>query len=372
MSRTVRIDYQCISIECQSICELASSQLCKLNHMLEEIEKGASRLVNAQSIALKNEILEMRSQLQEQINRVAESAKQNARKGVVYTDFDFDDTHRGARDPIKEAETLKHMVNHMCTTRLAEVEALYQTLLGQKLKEHSAEMYDLAFGVVNMNGTFMQQVSQIEDKLLQQYVYMEWLQDRKADFSVLRQRGELAMKKATGHLLEDQREEQLSEIRNEMKTSGVAPEAIERVLKSDGNGNIQEQISSIREQATEEIIGEQKRKKALKIIKESIKKLGFLIPKGGTKIQRDTDEVVLIAQRPSGEKAEFRISLNGKFIYHFGGYEGQACEKDIAPLLADLEEVYGIQITSQEEIWRNPDKLSTQHYQTADVNHRKG
>ena len=180
------------------------------------------------------------------------------------------------------------------------------------------------------------------------------------------------MKKATGQLLEVQREEQLSEIRSEMKTSGVALEVIERVLKNDRAGNVQEQISSIREQATEEIISEQKRKKALKSIKESIKKLGFLIPKGGIKIQRDMDEVVFIAQRPSGEKAEFRISLNGKFAYHFGGYEGQACEKDITPFLADLEEVYGIQITSQEELWRNPDKLSTQHYQTADVNHKKG
>ena len=60
MSRTVRIDYQGISIECQSICELASSQLCKLNHMLEEMEKGTSKLVNTQSTALKNEILEVK------------------------------------------------------------------------------------------------------------------------------------------------------------------------------------------------------------------------------------------------------------------------------------------------------------------------
>ena len=68
---------------------------------------------------------------------------------------------------LKEAETLERMVNHMCTTRLAEIEALYWTILDQKLEEHSAEMYDLAFGVVNMNSAFMQQVSQIEDKLLQ-------------------------------------------------------------------------------------------------------------------------------------------------------------------------------------------------------------
>ena len=40
MSHAVRIDYQGISIQCQSICEMASSQLCKLDRMLDEIENG--------------------------------------------------------------------------------------------------------------------------------------------------------------------------------------------------------------------------------------------------------------------------------------------------------------------------------------------
>jgi len=372
MSRTVRIDYEGISIECQNICDLAGNQLCKLNRMLDELETNASRLVNAQTEALKHEILDMRNQLQRQIDKVAAVAANNARRGVVYTDFDFDRTHINADAPVQEARVLKKMVNQFCTSRLAEVEALFRQLLNQKLEENQAELYDRAFGVVNVDGSFMQRVSRIEDKILQQYVYLAWLKDRSASFPVLLQRGQEAMAKSTGQLMEEQREQQLSEIREEMKTSGVAPDIIEKVMTLHADDDAQTQINAAREQATEEIIGEMNRKKALRSIKEAIKKRGFLIPKGGIKIQRDVDEVVLVAQRPSGEKAEFRISLNGKFIYHFGGYEGQACEKDITPFLEDLESVYGMHVTASEEVWRNPDKLSTQHYQTMDVNHRKG
>jgi len=71
----------------------------------------------------------------------------------------------------------------------------------------------------------------------------------------------------------------------------------------------------------------------------------------------------MIAQKASGEWAEFKIMLDGKFIYRFDGYEGQACQNDIQPFMRDLEEIYGVKIKEQQEIWSNPDKLSFQKYQ---------
>ena len=64
MSYAVRIDYQGISIECQSICEMASSQLCKLDKMLNEIEKESTQLLNTQTEALRKEITRTKQQLQ--------------------------------------------------------------------------------------------------------------------------------------------------------------------------------------------------------------------------------------------------------------------------------------------------------------------
>ena len=53
MSHVSQIDYQFISIECQSICELANEQLYKLDKILENIESGSSQLLNSQTDALK-------------------------------------------------------------------------------------------------------------------------------------------------------------------------------------------------------------------------------------------------------------------------------------------------------------------------------
>ena len=75
--------------------------------------------------------------------------------------------------------------------------------------------------------------------------------------------------------------------------------------------------------------------------------------------------------KASGEKAEFRVFMDGKFIYDFRGYEGQACQKDIQPFLNDLEEVYGLHVTKTQEIWSNPDKISSMKYQTVKTNTNK-
>ena len=63
---------------------------------------------------------------------------------------------------------------------------------------------------------------------------------------------------------------------------------------------------------------------------------------------------------------------DGKFVYDFHGYEGQACQKDIEPFMSDLEEVYGIHVTKQQEIWSNPDKISTMKYQAMNTNKNRG
>ena len=93
--------------------------------------------------------------------------------------------------------------------------------------------------------------------------------------------------------------------------------------------------------------------------------------KKNIKIKRDTNEVIMVGLKASGEKAEFRVFLDGKFIYDFRGYEGQVCQKDIQPFLNDLEEVYGLHVTKTHEIWSNPDKISSMKYQTVKTNTNK-
>lgn len=39
--------------------------------------------------------------------------------------------------------------------------------------------------------------------------------------------------------------------------------------------------------------------------------------------------------------------------------------------MKDLEEVYGVHVTKQTEIWSNPDKISTMKYQAINTNKNK-
>lgn len=55
-----------------------------------------------------------------------------------------------------------------------------------------------------------------------------------------------------------------------------------------------------------------------------------------------------------------------------GGEPLQACQKDIEPFMKDLEDVYGIHVTKSQEIWSNPDKISTMKYQAMNTNKNKG
>lgn len=178
------------------------------------------------------------------------------------------------------------------------------------------------------------------------------------------------MTQTVNQTYEDRYEAERAKIRAELEAARVDREAIEKVLKKNG-GTAQDSLTEMRQSATSEIVGEKVRQKSLKIIMKAIGERGFVVDKKNIKIKRDTNEVILVALKASGEKAEFRIFLDGRFVYDFRGYEGQACQKDIEPFMHDLEEVYGIKVTKQTEIWSNPDKISTMKYQAINTNKNK-
>ena len=129
-------------------------------------------------------------------------------------------------------------------------------------------------------------------------------------------------------------EDTVSELRSYMESSRVTSDVIDDVIGKEESISPLEMMNS----AVNEVMDE-----TLRHIK-------------------GTNTVSIIAIKPGGQKAEFSIDLDGKFIYHFQGYEGRACEKDIEPLEKDLEEVYGIKITDRKTLWINPDKLNQQHH----------
>ena len=353
MSHAVQINYEQIAVQCHSICEVAQNQVAELDKMLANLKGSSSRLLNDQTEVLCEQIEREKNQLLKEIQTVLARADEDAKKGIVTGDSDSLNVGQ-TRAVISTAEQLRARVNELAAGKLAEMRALLDSLLSESIALNQARMIDRANGVVRLDESTKKFLDTIEDEILRQFVYIAFVRDSSLSGNALLEAGKALMSES----VEARYEKEAELIRVELAAAKVPIETIEKIV-------------NIIEAATTEIVGEKVRQKSLKIIMQAIKARGFVVDKNNIKIKRDTNEVIMVAQKASGEKAEFRVFLDGKFIYDFRGYEGQACQKDIGPFMKDLEEVYGVHVTKQTEIWSNPDKISTMKYQAINTNKNK-
>ena len=343
MSHQVQIDYQAIAIQCNSICEVAEKQLKELDRLLAEIESESTQLLNEQTRALKRQILSERESLLEEMKQLRERAD------------------RRTLSSTREATNLQKRVNELASQKIIAFDETLRTLLGDRLQDNQRKLLERSNGVVTIDKQTQELLDGIQDVALRQFVYIAYLKDNTLSGDALLKAGQALM----GQTYESRMQEEQAKIRAEMEAARVDKATIDKVV-TEGKT-----IAEIRENATTEIVGEKVRQKSLKIIMDAVQKRGFIVDKKNIKIIREKNEVILVALKASGEKAEFKVYLDGRFIYDFRGYEGQACQKDIEPFMKDLEEVYGIHVTKTQEIWRNPDKISTMKYQTFNTNKNK-
>ena len=360
LSHAVQINYEQIAVQCHSICEVAENQVAELDRMLTDLEGSSSRLLNDQTEALRKQIEKEKNELLKQIKAVLERADEDAKKGIVTGDSDRLNVGQ-TRAVITTAEQLRTRVNELATGRLAEMRALLDSLLSESLAANQARMIDRANGVVSLDEATKAFLDTIDDEILRQFVYIAFVRDSSLSGAPLLEAGKALMNET----VESRYEKEAELIRAELAAAKVPTETVEKIV---GTGK---PLTEIREAATTEIVGEKVRQKSMKLIMKAIAERGFIVDKKNIKINRETNEVTMVALKASGERATFKIFLDGKFIYDFRGYEGQACQKDIEPFMTALEEVYGIHVTERQEIWSNPDKISTMKYQAMNTNKNK-
>lgn len=352
MSQQVQINYEQIAIQCQSICEVAQEQFNKLDEELAKLERTSISIKTEQSIKLAETINKERNLLNKKLEEVLLKAQNNAK------------THSGG-SCLADAQNIQQSINKFCSTRFTEFKGLLEILLKDSINKSANNLWDQNKSV-GIDSDTQALLNSISDEVLRQFTYIAYLQDTTLRGEDLIRAGQALM----GQTYESRLEEERKRIQEELRAARVDSATIEKVTTVTA-GTAKEQITVMQESATHEIVGEKVRQKSLKIIMQAIKARGFAVDKNNIKIQRETNEVVMIAQKASGEKAEFRVFLDGKFIYAFHGYEGQACQKDIGSFMQDLEEVYGVHITKTQEIWSNPDKISTMKYQAMNTNKNK-
>lgn len=357
MSHQVQIDYQAIAIRAESVCEVAEKQIEELNQMLADVENCSRTLMQSQVVSLKKEIEKERDSLVERISELRMQAKEVAKKGVVTGDSDR--LRISDNDSVEKlAVDLQNRVNDTATKRIVEMRALLESLLAENIEEKERILKDKANGIITISTDIQKLLDSISDEVTRQFTYLAYLYNDTLNDEALIKAGIELQNEGYETRIEKERER----IRKELEAARVEKATIEKVVLDNKT------LTEIRAAATEEIVGEKVRQKSLKIIMEAIKQRGFIVDKKNIKINREANEVIMVALKASGEKAEFRVFLDGKFIYDFRGYEGQACQKDIEPFMKDLEEVYGMRVTKSQEIWSNPDKISTMKYQAFNTN----
>ena len=371
MSHQVVINYEAISIECRSICETAARQLCQIDTLLRKIDETSKSLQGNETEGMKRALRERAAAIRTHIDELVNESEIVAKRGIVSTNSDF--LHdAGGRGIVRAAQNLSAEVNRLTTSEIANYEALLGRLLGQKVTEHNRDLRLRASGTVSYNEEFSNALAKVNDEALKGFIYLEWLDNRNIgkSFEELKNIAESKMEDGAENYFRSERKQIISGIESEMREAKLDEETIAATLSIE-NADIKTQIAEIRKKATEEMIGEAVRKKTLKVVMECIESKGFIVDRKNIKLQKEQNEVVMIAQKASGERAEFRVMLDGKFIYRFDGYEGQACQNDIQPFMSDLEEIYGIKVTGSMEIWKNPDKISTQKYQQINTKSNK-
>lgn len=370
MSHQVTIDFEGISIKIQSQCEVAAHSLCKIDKKIAFIHKNADKLETEKVKEYERYLLNSKEIIQKQIDVVSASLEEY--KSLKKQRFDADVYYGGKRSEklvpkyheltqtIKnEVEDLTHIVNDLTGAKLEVIDQMINDGLLAAASESSKKLLNKNSGVINISKEKMKKLDAIEDISLRELAYRELIKEgnENLDFSSIL----IKAQKEYDVLLDKKKKEVINSYKEELKSNGVSQEVLDNV-------NSIEEANKV---ANAAITDEKIRKETLKVIIKAIKDRGFIVDtKKNLKIDRDRNVVKLVALKTSGQKAEFEIQLNGKFMYHFDGYEGLACNKDITPFMEDLQNIYDIKVLHEEVNWSNPDKIQTQKYQY--VNKNKG
>lgn len=359
MSQQVTVDYEGLTIKIQAECDTAIHSLCKIDKTIDKIHKTANKLESAKVVEYENYLLESKKTIQKKIENFKATLEQyQALKKFATNNHDsrYDEYLRVREQLERQSADLTRTVNELTGSKLAMIDEM----IDEGLLDAGKNLLAKSQGVLQFSQQIMDKINQIEDISLRELAYRELLKEENQGLGF----DEILSKAKEEYdvLLGKKTREVIEEYKEDLRSGGVDVEALESVTTIDEAAAV----------ANESITDEKIRKETLKIIIKAIKARGFIVDtKKNLKIDKERNVVKLVALKASGQMAEFEIQLNGKFMYHFDEYEGQACRKDIEPFLEDLKNIYDINILHEEVQWENPDKIQKMHYQHVDTNKNK-
>ena len=336
MSRKEVIMYKRLSMELTTKCDNALSALRQIDNVIESINNNE---LNKNNKLLNKYAKYLQKTKKSLINKI-EHTKQQIQQARTKRNEDYIAQYK--RDSIiNKTNELAKAVSKLTTAEFYVVRQMINNNLisdEQKPKQETPNLSSLAIAAKQI---LVDKIKQIDDFAIRELAfnqlsknivpYDEIIKNATSEYNTLLNKSSFAQ-----------------DIANKLKFFCVDQEKIDYILSQELNINT---IEAINEMVNNVINDVMLKNKTLKAIIEAIKARGFVVDmQNDFKIDHKTNIAKLIAKKPSGQIAEFEISLNGKLMYHFDNYQGQTCQNDIKPFLNDLENIYGIDIVNREVI----------------------
>lgn len=374
MSHQVTVDFEGVSTKIQIQCDQAAHALCKIDKVLENVKANANKIESSKLREYEEYLLQSKEIIQNKIDSFL--LKLESYKALKTQRVDMDLNYARSTSNISIASKWKEL-NGAITNEALELEKIVLDLTGAKLsvidqlvneglisfiEESQKKILNEINGVKNYDESLVEQINKIDNISLRDLAFQQ-LSKGITNYDEIINNSQIEYNRLL------QGSSFVENIQIDLKNAGIPQTEIDEIIQKPIDIST---VSKIQEEAHSKIVDESIRKETLKVIIKSIRDRGFIVDtKKNLKIDREKNIVKLIAKKPDGKTAEFEISLNGKFMYHFDGYEGLACNQDINPFLEDLKNIYDINILHEEVHWSNPDKIQTQKYQYINTNKNK-
>lgn len=355
MSHRVTVSLDGVAVECQGICDRASDSLHQIDDVIADISKNATKFKTADTEGY--------------IAMLKESKAAILRELTEFEHFLDEVKHKsgttGERDQIMaRAKELNRTVLELTGPKLDILPEMISEQIFSNMEKYQEELKNAVrekrFSLASSDA---ERLSGIQDIGLRECVYREIMTGRHFSFDAALTEARRAYREKTDRLMEKNRERILGRMKADLEKHHLDTSAVDSIMA--GRTPLDEKtVSDISRDVDKSIRGEMMRKKAIGMIVGAIRKRGFIFdPKQCIKLDRVNNIVRIAVKRPDGRQVTFEVYLDGRFMYHFEGYEGMACTKDENPFLETLEKVYGMKIASRHVDWENPDRLQNRKMQ---------
>lgn len=355
MSRKVTVSFEALDLVNQVTCEYAIESLSKIDEMVRHLDEISNEIGKDKCSEYRKYLLAQRERIRRKMAKVRAPFEEYRHLKTKKFDLDINYGNKRSKELAgiyNELEEINYdiesdILNYTCV----DIQLIY-SLLENGIYNDGLEQVEKTLETnPRMNIPDMikkiEKAKEIKDVLLRELVYRELLKPASmyTKFENIVRKAERRISK----LLVKGIEETKKECKRMEEENNIDAEFTNEYYT--GEGIVEDMyVETIRR-----IIEERTRNATIKAIVKAIRETGFVIDsKNSIKIDRRRNVVKMLAKKPSGQLAEFEVQLDGKFMYHFEGYEGGTCSNDIEPFLQVLEDIYGIHIVKEKVHYDEP------------------